>query len=97
LLYFTPIRELRSAFDSYELLALQAKVNKGGLCNGIVLWIDWILDPSASLVVSTEPKGIESGPVDMSSTTHLLYLEEYYVTFMCGKLVNRIETFHCMI
>ena len=65
LLIFPPIRKLRSDFYSYELLALQAKVNKGGLCNGIVMWIDWILDPSASLVISTGPKGIESGPVDV--------------------------------
>lgn len=64
MLYFTPIRDLRSALDSYKLSALQAKVSKGGLCNGIVLWIDWILDPSASLVISTGPKGIESGPAE---------------------------------
>ena len=73
LLNFTPIRELRSAFYSYELLALQAKVNKGGLCNGIVMWIDWILDPSASLVISTGPKGIESGPVDMCTAEDVIY------------------------
>ena len=65
LLTFPPIRKLRSDFHSYELLALQAKVNKGGLCNGIVMWIDWILDRSASLVISTGPKGIESGLVDV--------------------------------
>lgn len=65
LLIFPPIRKLRSDVYSYELLALQAKVTKGGLCNGIVMWIDWILDRSASLVISTGPKGIESGLVDV--------------------------------
>lgn len=73
MLYFTPIRELRSALDSYKLLALQAKVSKGGLCNGIVLWIDWILDPSASLVISTGPKGIDSGPAGMFSAEDVIY------------------------
>ncbi|KAL0542115.1 hypothetical protein IC582_022205 [Cucumis melo] len=33
----------------------QVKVTKAGICHGIVLWIDWVIDSKNSIVISTGP------------------------------------------
>ncbi|KGN50251.1 protein arginine N-methyltransferase 1.6 [Cucumis sativus] len=33
----------------------QVKVTKAGICHGIVLWIDWLIDSKNSIVISTGP------------------------------------------
>ncbi|XP_022154833.1 protein arginine N-methyltransferase 1.6 isoform X2 [Momordica charantia] len=33
----------------------QVKVTKAGICHGIALWIDWVMDPKNSIVISTGP------------------------------------------
>lgn len=36
---------------------IEAAVQRAGQCHGIVLWMDWSLDPEGSYVLSTGPAG----------------------------------------
>jgi hypothetical protein len=36
---------------------MQAPVLRGGVCHGVVVWIDWVFDPLGDIVLSTRPAG----------------------------------------
>jgi protein arginine N-methyltransferase 7 len=38
----------------------QAPVLRGGVCHGVVVWIDWVFDPLGDIVLSTRPAGSSS-------------------------------------
>ncbi len=77
---------------------MQAPVLRGGVCHGVVLWIDWVFDPLGDIVLSTRPAGL-SITFNFYGIKQILYyssvwIEQYGVLYLKIWINSLHQLFH---